>query len=177
MALERGMGREKTPAIKSSRESCTAVSYTHLDVYKRQVYYRVQTGMFRNRDNAERMLYRLQADGFPAVSYTHLDVYKRQTLFFPLELLHVHTAIITKCNTFCFQQLPLVPPARGRASGMIHHPMTRVVSIIFCVGKNPSYQSCILLPPDEPGDLAVRGHLPFRNFFYHRQHFLSLIHI
>ena len=95
------------------------------------------------------------------------------TLFFPLELLHVHTAIITKCNTFCFQQLPLVPPARGRASGMIHHPMTRVVSIIFCVGKNPSYQSCILLPPDEPGDLAVRGHLPFRNFFHHRQHFID----
>ena len=39
---------------------------------KPEVYYRVQTGMFRNRDNAERMLYRLQADGFP-VFLTYRD--------------------------------------------------------------------------------------------------------
>ncbi len=31
-----------------------------------EVLYRVQTGMFRNRSNAERMLYRLQGQGFPA---------------------------------------------------------------------------------------------------------------
>ena len=39
---------------------------------KPEVYYRVQTGMFKNRDNAERMLYRLQADGFP-VFLTYRD--------------------------------------------------------------------------------------------------------
>lgn len=31
-----------------------------------EIYYRVQTGLFRNRANAERMLYRLQSQGFPA---------------------------------------------------------------------------------------------------------------
>ena len=32
----------------------------------KEVYYRVQTGLFRNRDNAQRMLYRLLGQGFPA---------------------------------------------------------------------------------------------------------------
>ena len=31
-----------------------------------ETYYRVQTGLFRSRENAERMLYRLQSQGFPA---------------------------------------------------------------------------------------------------------------
>lgn len=50
---------------------------------KPEVYYRVQTGMFRNRDNAERMLYRLQADGFP-VFLTYRDgLFRVQVGCFP----------------------------------------------------------------------------------------------
>ena len=41
-----------------------SVSYTHLDVYKRQTYY--LSGEYLNQD------------GIAPVSYTHLDVYKRQ---------------------------------------------------------------------------------------------------
>ena len=61
----------------------TPVSYTHLDVYKRQV---LKAGgcafITADHGNAEKMM---NPDGTPftahttnAVSYTHLDVYKRQ---------------------------------------------------------------------------------------------------
>ncbi|WP_459448233.1 hypothetical protein [Erwinia amylovora] len=42
-----------------------SVSYRHLDVYKRQVYYVTYKTRLRARHRAP-------------VSYTHLDVYKRQ---------------------------------------------------------------------------------------------------
>ena len=46
------------------------VSYTHLDVYKRQAY----TTYGTSRANA----YKILEDSLNPVSYTHLDVYKRQ---------------------------------------------------------------------------------------------------
>lgn len=42
-------------------------------------YYRVQTGAFRNRDNAERMLYQLTDSGFPAFLVYEDGLYKVQT--------------------------------------------------------------------------------------------------
>lgn len=42
------------------------------------VYYRVQTGAFRNRDNAERMLYQLTDSGFPAFLVYEDGLYKVQ---------------------------------------------------------------------------------------------------
>ena len=50
----------------------SSVSYTHLDVYKRQVHYSTKN------ENSIDML--ICVNGLPvvAVSYTHLDVYKRQ---------------------------------------------------------------------------------------------------
>ena len=73
------------------------VSYTHLDVYKRQIYISVkifENGkvVIRIRDKgcgiedvekAKEPLYSTGGEeraglGFMAVSYTHLDVYKRQ---------------------------------------------------------------------------------------------------
>ena len=52
-----------------------AVSYTHLDVYKRQV-----SPTFRTAANAVNILRQVAVNGIIAVSYTHLDVYKRQVL-------------------------------------------------------------------------------------------------
>ena len=61
-----------------------AVSYTHLDVYKRQLHVFLDIGdallssgaeIFRVEDTLNRMGY---ACGATPVSYTHLDVYKRQ---------------------------------------------------------------------------------------------------
>ena len=49
-----------------------AVSYTHLDVYKRQVLIK---GVI--------IIDRVVVKFITPVSYTHLDVYKRQTLYCP----------------------------------------------------------------------------------------------
>ena len=46
-----------------------SVSYTHLDVYKRQAHARVETERKSYLERSRR-----------SVSYTHLDVYKRQAL-------------------------------------------------------------------------------------------------
>ena len=42
------------------------------------LYYRVQTGAFRNRENADRMLYLLADQGFPAFILKENDLYKVQ---------------------------------------------------------------------------------------------------
>lgn len=42
------------------------------------VYYRVQTGLFRNRENADRMLYQLLDKGYPAFIIRDGDLYKVQ---------------------------------------------------------------------------------------------------
>ena len=83
---------EKKKEKKSSQETVKAVSYTHLDVYKRQggnsLYFLeedrdgdknmkslnedIKTGVFKQ-------IYLLY--GEEAVSYTHLDVYKRQAYY------------------------------------------------------------------------------------------------
>ena len=67
-----------------------AVSYTHLDVYKRQVLYKDLGGVLPDHDHLQGQLLGLRApEGSrrrPAteaapVSYTHLDVYKRQAQY------------------------------------------------------------------------------------------------
>ena len=66
-----------------------AVSYTHLDVYKRQVQHDALHLAFGNivvyryravatKDVQLSPLIQGVVDGFRPVSYTHLDVYKRQ---------------------------------------------------------------------------------------------------
>ena len=58
------------------------VSYTHLDVYKRQVLYDSATAdpstlpSHANRPEIQQAM--AEGTGASAVSYTHLDVYKRQ---------------------------------------------------------------------------------------------------
>ena len=77
-----GLSREEYP-----------VSYTHLDVYKRQVQHKEDTDIDKLADLLDEYVFPLAFDGMPAddaeiilnpsgkfvpVSYTHLDVYKRQ---------------------------------------------------------------------------------------------------
>ena len=61
----------------------TPVSYTHLDVYKRQEIDEVNTGykVSNISRDADGVIARIIADSYDGrwpVSYTHLDVYKRQ---------------------------------------------------------------------------------------------------
>ena len=53
-----------------------AVSYTHLDVYKRQVQYCGKRGLLIMNADMDYVYY--NAELYGPVSYTHLDVYKRQ---------------------------------------------------------------------------------------------------
>ncbi len=43
------------------------------------LYYRVQTGAFRNRENADRMLYQLTDQGYPSYILKEGDLFKVQT--------------------------------------------------------------------------------------------------
>ena len=69
-----------------------AVSYTHLDVYKRQAYAGYSqvphatsefdvTDLLNEGKNTLAVLVLKWCDGSYSVSYTHLDVYKRQSVF------------------------------------------------------------------------------------------------
>ena len=87
-------------------EGVSAVSYTHLDVYKRQtldytqnlyekklVTYPRTDSRFLTEDMAHSLtdLVKLAFHTFPvAVSYTHLDVYKRQACAFRLFMCCTH---------------------------------------------------------------------------------------
>ena len=75
--------------VRLSAAAFTPVSYTHLDVYKRQVLFSVSSPSIC----LSRFLHALAPssfesnesdvmDGTLSVSYTHLDVYKRQVLDF-----------------------------------------------------------------------------------------------
>ena len=85
------------PAERSSAGFCTitkyAVSYTHLDVYKRQLVFYGKTGRGKTHlatalgmlaiEQGRSVRFRQTAELVP-VSYTHLDVYKRQILISPM---------------------------------------------------------------------------------------------
>ena len=85
------------------------VSYTHLDVYKRQEYEDIVSGTGRlNKD-----IYAKQSiksgiafhQGDVPVSYTHLDVYKRQSIYsvlIPLESNPVSIWSTTMSRSICF---------------------------------------------------------------------------
>ena len=64
-----------------------SVSYTHLDVYKRQDTYKEETNkqMDSGFNNLDETL-DSTSEGIKAVSYTHLDVYKRQIQHLRLKL-------------------------------------------------------------------------------------------
>ena len=70
------------PAVfeRNKMMEATPVSYTHLDVYKRQVIVRAGVAIVHKEHRVrEVVLFGVfQKDSLLAVSYTHLDVYKRQ---------------------------------------------------------------------------------------------------
>ena len=76
---------------KEGVRTIMAVSYTHLDVYKRQLYSNDASKLLPRpislcgidaEAGTLRLVYRVTGEGTgtEAVSYTHLDVYKRQVI-------------------------------------------------------------------------------------------------
>ena len=71
--------------IDAGKTTLTAVSYTHLDVYKRQAEEKTEcdvelTEVGPNKVKVIKVVREITGLGLKAVSYTHLDVYKRQGL-------------------------------------------------------------------------------------------------
>ena len=72
------LGMRAIDTVKQS-DAKESVSYTHLDVYKRQVRnYRKELKRRRNKEISFCELPEIVVEKLAAVSYTHLDVYKRQ---------------------------------------------------------------------------------------------------
>ena len=73
-------------------EMSETVSYTHLDVYKRQVAILLNAAIHYKRTSKRRFALWTQkslAHLSQPVSYTHLDVYKRQHMPLPLSVFEV----------------------------------------------------------------------------------------
>ena len=101
---------------------CTSVSYTHLDLYKRQPAWASDTGKSAMTNQSKsclpfmgrRLLLLVSSDAFwperggscpfrhdlGPVSYTHLDVYKRQSIPIKSQMV-IHGQILTT-KYFCF---------------------------------------------------------------------------
>ena len=67
-------------AAAANRDDAEAVSYTHLDVYKRQMQKLliVEVILIRKSGESEWINLSCRLPSITSVSYTHLDVYKRQ---------------------------------------------------------------------------------------------------
>ena len=63
------------------RDSDISVSYTHLDVYKRQLRH-LATGFYRIIHKISIQYTYIPMIKLHPVSYTHLDVYKRQVIYY-----------------------------------------------------------------------------------------------
>ena len=94
--MQAGQGSARAAASKAAMRLPNAVSYTHLDVYKRQIlsYPSLSTGGLAARvalkgagggELAQLVANHVRGNVYgnmlAAVSYTHLDVYKRQENF------------------------------------------------------------------------------------------------
>ena len=83
-------GTEKKAQVGNLTWIChNPVSYTHLDVYKRQALYEEVVNIpfivtLPGKKHAGTKLPQLISNGVDSVSYTHLDVYKRQPHHFTL---------------------------------------------------------------------------------------------
>ena len=80
----------------------TSVSYTHLDVYKRQL---LNFSFYVNGGDVPKqpaLTLAMFPDDMAAVSYTHLDVYKRQEKTLP------HLASLILPRSMIFLHMPLL---------------------------------------------------------------------
>ena len=64
---------------------------------------------------------------------------------------------------------PLSPEMRRRTACVIHHPVTRVITVEFGHAQYLSHQAAVPVPPDQPGDLPVGSDFSLRYFLYDRQ--------
>ena len=101
-----GQGGQSLKVLVRALSDFEAVSYTHLDVYKRQTRYFAEQGiLFHGKELIRPTLAQMlrnpvyvQAD-LDAVSYTHLDVYKRQGTNVHLVTVSIENFRVVFCHT------------------------------------------------------------------------------
>ena len=119
----RAPGASLLCSFRCGTASDIPVSYTHLDVYKRQVY--VNKKAVFDGSGEKKYVYTVNEDGYrnavevtvgdtvddyTAVSYTHLDVYKRQTknrALLDIGAGSLQISIFDKQNLIQTQNLPI----------------------------------------------------------------------
>ena len=85
--------------MRVTRAKSSPVSYTHLDVYKRQVI--ANPTLAVNHDSSETG-HIIFIGTLGPVSYTHLDVYKRQTLSTTMPAAAINITATTAIVTLLF---------------------------------------------------------------------------
>ena len=105
-------GQPGKQAAKGDGPLHIPVSYTHLDVYKRQAPALVVVAgdvheLGRHPQGAALIIHKVLGARHAPVSYTHLDVYKRQVLTPPKDLAITATLYIAVCVTAPHLFLPL----------------------------------------------------------------------
>ena len=85
-----------------------SVSYTHLDVYKRQIHSRLPAN--RQCATVKRYIDHHYKENITPVSYTHLDVYKRQALIRGCRLGMVAVAVALPADAV----VPVAAPRLGQ---------------------------------------------------------------
>lgn len=70
--------------------------------------------------------------------------------------------VVLHGDLFRFKEKPLLQPPGDKPPRMIDNPVARIVTVIFRHAQNLSHQPGMLVPADQPRDLAIRGHAPFR---------------
>lgn len=70
--------------------------------------------------------------------------------------------VVLHGDLFRFKEKPLLQPPGGKPPRMIDNSVARIVTVIFRHAQNLSHQPGMLVPTDQPRDLAICGHAPFR---------------
>ena len=160
---------QKTDKKKLKR--INAVSYTHLDVYKRQLFRnQPSTNGTKNslklvKNNSREILFAKQPPkkslSFGTVSYTHLDVYKRQTTCCPLPVSVVgrQIVIIQLFSEIRFAPTPIYQQVFAQKTGNNHpNPIVHITCLvelshsciynrITCISSTPQLKFLLVISP------------------------------
>lgn len=83
--------------------------------------------------------------------------------------------VVLHVDLFRFKEKPLLPPPGDKPPRMVDHPVAGIVTIIFRHAENLSHEPGMLVPADQPRDLAIGGHAAFRYFLNDGKYFVYQI--
>lgn len=109
----------------------------------------------------------------PSESQTARDSFFIHFSRLPLKALQIDVHGVFQQHALLLQQDSLFRPMGSQPACVVHHPMAGITPIQLRMGQNPRHQTGILLPSDQPCNLAVRGDRARRNLLHCGQHFIG----